>query len=372
MNISTLVSSAIDHLSFQNTGILKRTILLLKTILLASLALPAQDIHYSQFYNAPLLLNPGLTGVFGGNTRFMANYRSQWASVPVDYQTFTAAVDHKFFGRRASNGFFSGGLAFNFDRAGYSQLTYVNLGLNGSYTRKLTNHFYATLGVQVGGTQRNFKLDDLTFDNQYDTNTGQVDFDLPTGESFNDKETNSYFDLSTGINFRWQALSDAELVDRLEKRSRLDFGIGLFHLNKPNQSFIQGIDSPLNMRFTPYVSGALQLGKSIDLLGVASVQFQEPYNESVLGLGTLLYLNRSLGKQIALQLGALVRFFEIADTFTPAIELHYNSWRVGFSYDVTVSEFNVATQRRSGPELSVQYIIKRVKPLPAFKICPLI
>ena len=85
-----------------------------------------------------------------------------------------------------------------------------------------------------------------------------------------------------------------------------------------------------------------------------------------------MYLNRSLGKQIALQMGVLVRFFEIADTYSPTIELHYNSWRVGFSYDVNISEFNVATQRRSGPELSVQYIIKRVKPLPTFKICPLI
>jgi len=55
----------------------------------------AQDFHYSQFYNAPLHLNPALTGIFRGDIRAMGNYKSQWTDVPVDYKTVTLAVDKK-------------------------------------------------------------------------------------------------------------------------------------------------------------------------------------------------------------------------------------------------------------------------------------
>lgn len=61
-------------------------------MLYASL-LSAQDIHWTQFYAAPMNISPGLIGIFPGETRFMANYRSQWHSVPVDYSTLGLSVD---------------------------------------------------------------------------------------------------------------------------------------------------------------------------------------------------------------------------------------------------------------------------------------
>lgn len=334
--------------------------------------LSAQDIHFTQFYNTPALLNPALVGVFGGDTRFIAGYRSQWTSVPVDYQTFTAAVDHKFFGQRARSGFFSGGLSFNYDQAGYSKLTLLNLGLQGTYTQKITRHFYATVGVELGGAQRRFDISDLTFDSQFDFDAGVADPSLDPGENFFEDDQINFFDISTGINFHLQALSDIALVDRHQQRSKLDFGVGIFHLNRPNQSFVEDIDSPLPIRISPYVAGVLQLGQVFDLVGTATVQVQTPYNEYVAGLGGRLHLKRELKNHLAVQLGLLVRFHEVADTYSPALEVHYNNWRFGFSYDVNISEFNVATERRSGPEFTLRYLIKRVRPLPTFKICPLI
>ena len=37
-----------------------------------------QDMHFSQFYNNPLNLNPAQAGLFDGSHRFTANYRGQW------------------------------------------------------------------------------------------------------------------------------------------------------------------------------------------------------------------------------------------------------------------------------------------------------
>ena len=42
-----------------------------------SLAINAQDIHFSQFYMAPLNLNPALTGVMNCQQRLAGNYRNR-------------------------------------------------------------------------------------------------------------------------------------------------------------------------------------------------------------------------------------------------------------------------------------------------------
>lgn len=344
---------------------------------LATSSLRAQDIHYTQFYNAPLTINPALTGVFGGDIRFMGNYRGQWSRTPVDYSTFTAVADMKFINRTAKKGFFSGGLSFNYDQAGYSRLNLTNLGLSGSYTHQLSNQFFTSFGAMVSANQRRFQVDDLTFDNNFDPGTGTADPALGSGENFG--STNRFFmDFAAGINFRLQGLDAAEVIDRLEKRSKLDFGVGIFHINQPDQSFYDNYETPLTLRFAPYVLGVVQLGRNLDAVGNLVGQFQAPYKEFLGMIGARIHLSRRLGRQLAVQLGVSYRFNEIdqftatRDAWMPNIEVHYRQWRAGFSYDVNISEFNITTQRRGGPEFSVRYILRKVRPLPYFKHCPLI
>lgn len=337
----------------------------------------AQDIHYSQFYNAPLNINPALTGVFGGDVRFMGNYRSQWRRTPVDYTTFTGVVDMKFINRTATKGFFSGGLAFNYDQAGYSKLNLTNLGLNGSYTRQLSNKFFVSFGAMVAANQRRFKTDDLKFDNGFDSGSGTFDPSLGSGENFS--STSRFFlDFGAGLNFRLQGLDAAVMIDRLEKRSKLDFGIGVFHITQPDQSFYENYESKLPMRLTPYALGVLQLGRNLDLIANVIGQIQSPYREYLGMIGGRLHLSRRLGRQIAVQLGVGYRFSEFSDlslsrdSYLPSIELHYNQWRAGFSYDVNTSGFNITTEKRGGPEFSIRYMIRKIRPLPYFKHCPII
>ena len=66
---------------------------------LAALSLPkdafAQDLHFSQFMNSPLLTNPANTGFIpDGDFRLGANYRNQWASVTAfPYKTMSVFGD---------------------------------------------------------------------------------------------------------------------------------------------------------------------------------------------------------------------------------------------------------------------------------------
>ena len=152
-----------------------------------------QDIHFSQFYNAPLNISPALTGIFQGDIRLITNYRSQWERVPVSYRTFSASADMKFLSPKFKRSFFSGGIVANQDQAGTSKLTAINLGLTGSYTRQLSSNIYSTVGALFSFNLRYFKLNDLLFDRQW--NGDVVDPNLPTGEAFS-STSNVFFDFS--------------------------------------------------------------------------------------------------------------------------------------------------------------------------------
>lgn len=332
-------------------------------------SLSAQDIHYSQFYGAPFNVSPSLIGIFDGDIRLMGNIRNQWASVPVDYRTITLAADGKL--PMTENGsFFAVSGAFNFDQAGDSRLRYVNLALGGSYTRLLQPGLFATVGVQLGTSQRNFDLNGLIFDEQYDNTTGQPNPNTGNGESFPNLR-NGFADLSAGLNFHWQAQKEALLVDMLLKRSKLDIGVGVHHLNRPNQSFDERTTINLPMRISPYAMATIQLGSRFDLVGNLQGQFQSTYEEWLAGFGVKFHLDTNPGQRLAFQLGANYRFHQIGDSYSPAIEVFYRNIRAGFSYDVNISEFDVATKGRSGPEFFVHYTIRRVPKIKA-KICPLI
>ncbi len=73
-------------------------------------------------------------------------------------------------------------------------------------------------------------------------------------------------------------------------------------------------------------------------------------------------------------IGLCVKFGQgfIAQIAIPGIEFFYNGWQAGFTYDINISDFNVATSKKGGPEISLRYIFRKVRPLPIFKICPLI
>src|ERR1041384_7670826 len=76
-----------------------------------------QDIHFSQFFQAPLLRNPSLAGIFTGDVRVQAVYRDQWNSVTTAYKTASLNGEYKLpVGK--SDDFLTVGLQMLYDRAG--------------------------------------------------------------------------------------------------------------------------------------------------------------------------------------------------------------------------------------------------------------
>ncbi len=355
---------------------MKKSLTLVFLLFLAALALRAQDVVYSQFHNAPILVSPGLTGVFDGDVRLSGIYANQWNSVPVNFNAFTLGADMRFLGDKPRKGFFAAGLLLHFDQAGF--IGYYNTTVSGlgSYTRRLGKHIYGTVGVKAGLAHQGYNRDRVTLDEYYNPVTGLPEIPgngggLPV--DFPDDNSTS-LDLAAGFNLRIQKADDYELVDRKQERTVFDIGFGMFHLNRAPQSLSEVVDDPSAFRLSPYVFSTIQVGKTFDILANARIQFQDPHSQYMLAAGLRVHFSRALGKQLAMQfmLGTRFQEQEVREAIIPMFELHYNDFQIGFSYDANISDFTAATNGFGGPQISLSYIFKRVRPLPIHKTCPLI
>ncbi len=335
-------------------------------LLVGIFGMKGQDIHFSQFYNAPLSNSPALTGVFDGDYRFSGNYRNQWKAALSPFNTFFANFDGRYVPKKWKGSFLGWGLVFDYDFAGDSKLSSTFLGLSGSYVYKMGERSYLSLGVQAGGAQRSFKMGDLSFDNQY--NGHMYDPKLSPNEYF-DNTGRKFLDFAVGLNWHGK---------KKDSRTRMDVGVGAYHLLEPYQGFYDAPDAQtkkensLKRRYSFYVIPTLMLSENVDMVVYGLAQLQGSYFESVGGIAGRLHLNKKRAREVAVQLGFLYRFNQKGDSFFPNAELHFRNWVLGLSYDVNISEFNTATNKRGGPEVTVRYIIKKVRPFKVLKICPII
>ena len=317
----------------------------------------AQDIHFSQVGNSPLNISPALTSVFSGDIRFVGNYKSQWQSVPVNFMTFSGAYEMKFLRRGMPNSMFGGGLIFNYDQAGSGDLSLSQIGLNLSYTHRISKNNFLSTGFQVSANQRMFKPNQLSFDDQFDGeifNTG-----LSTQEVF-DEPSFTYLNYSVGFNWHFQIP---------EKRTRLDVGFSIFNLNEARQSFFDRNDVVLSKRMHLHGMGSFMLTNKVDVMLLGMVAVQDPYMETIIGGGLKYHLNQTLTKELAVQFGLNYR---VGDAVIPNIEIDFrNTFKVGVSYDVNTSTFTEATNGKGSPEFSIIYTLNKVAPLEKKKICPL-
>lgn len=191
-------------------------LLFLAMLLGSAESLLAQDPQFSQFYAAPLYLNPAFAGSTG-QARAGINYRNQWPAIDANFTTMSAYFDY--FIEDKSSGI---GVMLMRDMEGLAGLRSMSLGVQYSYELKLTDYLGFRPGAQVALFNRDVNFGKLTFGDQYDPATG--DFINPTtAESFNTNFSKTFIDLGFGgVLFTKKAW----------------LGVAAHHLNKPNQSII--------------------------------------------------------------------------------------------------------------------------------------
>lgn len=317
-------------------GLTARGVQLL-TALLFTLSTASQDIHFSQFFEAPLWRNPSLAGIYTGDVRIQAVYRDQWNSVTNAYRTGSMNAEMKFpVGR--SDDFVSGGLQILFDRAGTIGWTTAHVLPAFNYHKSLSaeRNSYLSLGVMGGWVQRRFDPSKVTTNSQYD-NGG-------LGENFPSTQYN-YVDGSVGMSYNSNLGADPD--------NNYFLGAAYHHFNRPKGSFYRQAEIEMQPKWV--FSGGLKFGVTdysyLTIQGDHS--FQGGFAETV---GGAMY-GHKLGEDptnplYTLHAGAFLRW---NDALIPVLKLDYNPFSVSISYDVNISKLKPSSYGRGGFELSVSY-----------------
>lgn len=317
--------------------------------------LRSQDIHFSQFESSPLNLNPSLTGFFDGDYRFVANHRNQWRSVSEPYRTFSGSMDMVLNGLADSKNRYNAGLLFNHDRAGDSKLSMTQIALSLSVLRPLdkdANHFIS-VGFQAGYVSRSINYSGLTYDEQYNGDT----FDPSTGntEDF-ENDNHGYADIGAGFAYLFRT-----------EKFKAGTGFSFQHLNRPNDAFF---DQKVKMynRFQADLKFDFPILTRFDLVPAFLFMNQGSYREFTGGTSIRYRLSELPGRRYSLYLGGWMRS---SDAAIASVGLDYNDLNVGFSYDINTSDLDRASNGKGGYEISLIYIIRKVKPVGIRPPCPL-
>jgi type IX secretion system PorP/SprF family membrane protein len=302
-------------------------------------------------------LNPAYTALFDGDVRFVANYRNQWFTVPVNYNTVSLSADMNLYTLK-NHDKVGGGLTFYYDRAGDSKFTSLQALLAMSYVFNFGKEDKHSLsaGFNVGVGNRSFQYQNLYFDNQY--NGDHYDGRIGSGEDF-PKTSFTYPDVSVGLAYKL----------RLSERKNLTIGFAIHHLNQPQQSFFNDKQVRLNLRYTAHASLRWKVAKKWDLVPEFIYQQQDTKHEVAFGLHTKAYVFKQKDAQVCLNFGA---YYRNNDAAYLLLGMDYNAWQVNLSYDINTSKFQRATNTYGAIEASVIYILARVKKVNSFgKSCPI-
>ena len=289
--------------------------LLIITALLVSTTSFGQDPTFTQFYANPLYLNPALAGSYGCS-RFASNYRNEWPNLSSNYVTYSASWDSYF-----SN--ISGGVGVlaTHDQQGSGTISTSMLGLIYSYHLQFSRKWKVQFGARAAWYQKSLDWDKLTFGDMIDPRRGFIysTGDVPRGGS------RGFFDVSGG----------AVLFNK-----NFFLGVAAHHANTPNESMIVG-DSPLPVRWTAHMGAEIQLGRKSKYSNATSIMpnviYQNQNGFQELSIGTYF-------KYSAFTMGV---WYRNRDAFIITAGINTGRFKLGYSYDVTVSKLNNGVTRGS-------------------------
>lgn len=311
-----------------------------------------QDIHFSQYYNAPLLLNPAATGAFSQDYRVACNYKDQWKSITNAYRTMAASFDIKTFktGRDKKN-YLGIGLSVFTDKAGKSKLSTTQGNLYLAYNLRVNRSNSFSAGLTGGFTQRSIVTNDLKWDNQFDGNA--YDPARATGENYAAQKT-MRMDIGAGLLWRF--------YDKVSQ-FRLELGGSVSHINRAKQSFYTNA-YPITMKYAGHLNSQVKLGdKPVFICPQFIYILQKPYTEMIAGGSVKYILGQETRSGASLNTFSLISsaielgvYYRMKDAVVIAASLEYRkSISIGISYDVNTSKLNNATRYRGGMELSLIY-----------------
>ena len=282
----------------------------------------AQDLHFSQFFNNPLLTNPANTGFIpDADYRLGASYRNQYSNImAVPYKTMSIFGDAQVFRNRIETGWMGIGGVILRDVAGTGSLTSTKAYASIAYHQELGMSSLLTAGFNVGWANKRIDQTKLTFPDQFDGKF--FDIDEPTSVKLLNNSV-SYFDLQVGMNYAYFPTEDIYI----------NAGYSIQHVNRPKETFFEDdADDKISMRHIAFINAIIKINDDVIINPNAYYTTQATASELMLGLNAAYNLSDHGEKQIIAGL-----YYRYQDAVIPMIGLEINNTRFTFSYDVTTS-----------------------------------
>ncbi|WP_253810096.1 PorP/SprF family type IX secretion system membrane protein [Hydrotalea flava] len=316
----------------------KMLLILLMLHVLAVHQLYAQDLHFSQYFNAPLLVNPANTGFNPeSDYRLGINYRNQWANIGNPYKTMSMWGDAQLFNNRFENGWVGIGGVLLTDAAGDGSLTSTKGYASLAYHQVLGYDGLLSIGFGVGGVNKRVDASKLTFNDQW--NGKFFDVVIPSNEPFYYTSV-YYMDLNAGINYAYFATDNIYL----------NLGVSIQHFNRPKESFFAPSvsNNTVDPRYNFFMNGNIKI-QNLWIFN-PNMYFSKMGNvtETVIGMNA----NRNLSGDGNSQL-ILGMYYRLGDAAIPMIGYQVSNIKVTFNYDATTSSLSGYNGSQGAYEISL-------------------
>jgi type IX secretion system PorP/SprF family membrane protein len=296
----------------------------------------AQGIHFSQYYNAPMLTSPANTGLMSVHDyRIGANYRSQWGSVPVPYKTSSLYGDVQLFRAQNETNWMGLGAALFTDKAGDGELSLNRYEAFVAYHIQLGETQMISGGASVASVQRTVDFSKFTWDAQWDGFA--FDSKAPNNERNTISKT-SYMDLSAGLNY---AIYPTELL-------YIKIGAGVAHINQPKETFL-GNANTIGMRPSANVDVLARVADRVILN--PSVYYTSQKSASEIMYGTLATIN--LGGEVSTSSLIVGAYHRWNDAIVGVFGYEWAGLRVMASYDYTISHLGQYINHNGAAEIGL-------------------
>ncbi|MFT5337653.1 MAG: type IX secretion system PorP/SprF family membrane protein [Luteibaculaceae bacterium] len=307
----------------------------------------AQDVHFSQQFNLPSLVNPAFTNGIKNTAKLTAANRTQWNSVTVPYLTQLFFAEAKVGQKEA---LFNIGIGFTNDVAGdgnYTQRTYdfrVSKFLFLNHQKNSALFF----GLQAGYKSINYDIDKFQFNNQYNNGfNGQ----LPNLENGANPDLPQIL-IGSGIGI---------LLERNTKSIVL--GASFKNLNNPKYSFYESGINSLGM-LMEFQFGFRSVGQT-SVFEIYTLLSKQQKHEKMLvqaivkwpGLNSRLFPILALGSRIN-------------DAFIPAVGIGSRVMQGMYSFDLNRSDLTKSSNGYGAHEITLIYIFTPRRKITDPKFCP--
>ena len=296
----------------------------------------AQDTQFSMYDASATVLNPALSGTDKeSKLRAVSQYRTQYSSLGNNYITTSIAVDKPIIDDRWGAGVY----LFHNDASNiFKETSFI---LSGSYDvmKPEQDIHHLTTGLNIGLINKHLSSDEFSFDNQYEN--GDFNSNIDSKESIS-RNNRLLPEVTFGLAYY-----------NLDKNKvyRPYGGFALYHITKPNESFVTDVSDNSRVPIRWLLNGGCKLyfnNEDIEIDPKFMVMKQSSAWNILLGVAGKYKINND----VKINGGVSFRF---GDAVIPQLGVDYMNFTYALSYDFTISGLSEFNNRRGALELMVAF-----------------